>query len=421
MSSMHLKSWQMRIIVMGWLTYASYYFGRVNFSTAIPGIREDLLLSSQQIGMLGSGFFLAYACGQLFSGYLGDRISPRRLVFGGMLLSGAMNILFASTAIWAVMLIAWTMNGIFQSTGWAPVLKVLSNWHRPEQRRKVAGIYATSYVAGNALTWTLTGWIILYMNWRAAFWIPALIMGTIALLWYILIRDNPTDVEFEDQSSSATLGDSNLAHEVPNILSCLVRFWPLAFTAVTSGFILFALIIWLPTYFVERLAVSSGTAASLSSALPIAGTFGTIAVSWLISRRFAGSEIPFAVAIYLCASVLLAIFPIVSSSVFGSLIILMLSGSILYGAATIITTIMPMLLSRKHETSTIAGFIDFAFNVGAGLAGVVIGTLLDRYSWTVVFFVLAGSGVVTSCLLIVFSAWEKRREPTIGLATATLG
>jgi len=65
-----------------------------------------------------------------------------------------------------------------------------------------------------------------------------------------------------------------------------------------------------------------------------------------------------------------------------------------------------MLMSQKHETSTIAGFIDFAFNVGAGLAGVVIGTVLDQYSWRAVFFVLAGGGVATAFFLLAFSKWE---------------
>ena len=54
-----LKFWQRRIVVMGWVTYASYYLGRVNLSTAIPDLREGLQLSSQDVGLLSSGFFLS--------------------------------------------------------------------------------------------------------------------------------------------------------------------------------------------------------------------------------------------------------------------------------------------------------------------------------------------------------------------------
>lgn len=399
-----IQGWQIRILVVGWITYASYYFGRVNFSTAIPEIKTHLLLSSQQVGLLGTGFFLTYAIGQMFSGYLSDRISPRKLVFAGMLLSGAMNLLFAATSTYALMLFAWTLNGACQSTGWAPVIKTLTNWHRADQRRKVAGIFATSYVAGNAVTWTVTGWIIVWVDWAAAFWIPALLLWGFASAWFILVRDEPASVGFHELEASTS------DHKIPNILQNLTRFWPLALGAVTSGFVLFSLVIWLPTYFVERMGENSGTAASLSSFLPIAGIVGSIAVSWLVSRRFSGYELNFGVALYLSVCLLLAALPYAGSSLIANFSILILCGAILYGAATIITTIIPMLMSRKHETGTIAGFIDFAFNVGAGAAGVVIGTVIDRYSWDAVFFVLAASAVLTGVFLSVFAKWEKKTE-----------
>jgi len=116
------------------------------------------------------------------------------------------------------------------------------------------------------------------------------------------------------------------------------------------------------------------------------------------------------VALYLSVCPLLAALPYAGSSLMANFSILISCGAILYGAATIITTIIPMLMSRKHETSTIAGFIDFAFNVGAGLAGVVVGTVIDRYSWDAVFFVLAASAVFTGLFLAAFIKWEKRVE-----------
>jgi len=56
MQGQSLKFWQWRIVVMGWITYASFYLGRVNLSTAMPDLRESLHLSSQDVGLLGSGF-----------------------------------------------------------------------------------------------------------------------------------------------------------------------------------------------------------------------------------------------------------------------------------------------------------------------------------------------------------------------------
>ncbi len=402
-----LKSWQFRIVIMGWITYAFYYMGRVNLSIAMPDLRASLNLSSQQVGLLGTGFFLSYAFGQLISGHLGDRISPRLLVFAGMLLSTLMNFVFASVAIWGLMLVVWTTNGFFQSTGWAPILKVLANWHTSEGRRKVAGIYATSFVAGNALTWFLAGWLVANLGWRAAFWIPGGLMGLVALAWYWLVKDTPADAGFDDQmgfadqtSSADTQGNSQ-----PNMLHVLKRFWPLVLAAVTGGMLLFALIIWAPTYFVDTHGLKIAAAANISILFPIAGTIGTLVVSWLVAGPLCCKEIIFGALIFIVVAALLFLFPIFSHSLLISGALLVLLGSILYGVNSIITTILPMVLSDRQQISTVAGLIDFAFNIGASLAGVGVGAIVDKFSWSGVFNVLGLAAILTSSFLVLFAFW----------------
>ena len=406
----NLKFWQWRIVVMGWFTYASYYLGRVNLSIAIPDLRENLALSSQEIGLFGSGFFFAYAFGQLISGHLGDRISPRSLVFGGMLLSAAMNLVFGSVGLWGLMLVVWTINGFFQSTGWAPILKLLANWHTPEQRRKIAGIYATSYVAGNALTWLLTGWIVASLSWRAAFWIPGALLGLIALVWFFLIQDSPQKVGFTDSNRFAEKADEIEPKEDsrPNMLRVLRRFWPLVLAAVTGGMLLFGLIIWAPTYFVDTHGLGIGTAAAISILFPIAGTLGTLGISWLVAGPLCCKEIFFGAAIFIIVGGLLFLFSIISTSLLMSAALLVLVGCILYGVNTIITTILPMVLSERQEVSTVAGLIDFAFNIGASLGGILIGTIIDKFSWSAVFFVLTIGAILTSVFLVGFGFWTNR-------------
>lgn len=410
MQGQSLKFWQWRIVVMGWITYASFYLGRVNLSTAMPDLRESLHLSSQDVGLLGSGFFLTYALGQLISGHLGDRISPRKLVLCGMLLSTVMNFVFGFFAVWSVMFLAWTINGLFQSTGWAPIMKVLSNWCSPEQKRKVAGIYATSYVAGNALTWILTGWLVAYLNWRTAFWIPGALMGGFALVWYVAVRDTPQAAGFA-MPVQATEKSEKLISTIdqrPNMLHVLRRFWPLVLAAVTGGMLLFALIIWTPTYFVDVHGLGIDSAAIISTLFPIAGTIGTLSVAWLVAGRFRRKEIGFAIVVFIGIGCLLILFSVVSSLLWISTLLLVLVGSILYGVDTIITTILPMVLGNRQEVSTVAGIIDFAFNIGASLAGVLIGFVVDTYSWSAVFLTLAIAAGITGFFLAVFAWWLAR-------------
>jgi len=405
-----LQTWQRRIVLVSWVTYASYYLGRVNFSTAIPGLRNSLGLSSQDVGVLSTGFFLSYAAGQLISGHLGDRTSPRRLVFFGMLLSSVMNLVFGSISIWGLMFVTWIFNGLLQSTGWAPVMKVLANWHTPKQRRKVAGVYATSWVAGNMFTWMLSGWLVSSLHWRAAFWIPGLVMGAMAIIWYTTIRDTPEQAQISSASlvTEVELDTPSQKDTRSNMWQAFLSFWPLAMAAVFGGFLLFALIVWMPTYFVDALGLNIGTATNIASLLPLAGTLGTLAIGWLASNYLANKEIAAAVLIFIGIGALLLLFPLASSSILASAVVLSLVGSVLYGADTIITTILPMVLSEQKETASVAGLIDFTFNIGASLAGAVVGGIVDRYSWPQVFYTLAVAAILTSLSFVIFAWWQRR-------------
>jgi sugar phosphate permease len=327
-----------------------------------------------------------------------------------MLLSTAMNLVFGSAAIWGLMLVVWTINGFAQSTGWAPILKVLATWHSTEQRRKVGGIYATSFVAGNALTWLLTGWLVANFGWRVAFWIPSVLMGVIALAWFHLVRDTPQDAGFidpvwlaEETTNSRMQEDSQ-----PNMLRVLKYFWPLVLAAVTGGMLLFALIIWGPTYFVDMHGLGIGTAANISILFPMAGTIGTLAISYIVAGPLSNKEILFGSVTFTVVGGLLFLFPIASTSLIMSATLLVLVGSIIYGVNSIITTILPMVLSDRQEVSTVAGLIDFAFNIGASLAGVGVGTIVDKFSWSAVFIVLGIGAILTSLLLALFAFWKNR-------------
>jgi sugar phosphate permease len=100
---------RLNVVAIAWVTYASYYLGRVNISTAIPELRSDLGFTAQTAGALATGFFLTYAVGQFVSGYLGDRLSPRWLVFFGLLLSSVLNFTFGFLAQPETMLLIWSV------------------------------------------------------------------------------------------------------------------------------------------------------------------------------------------------------------------------------------------------------------------------------------------------------------------------
>ncbi len=388
---------QRRIVFTAWVTYAAYYLGRVNLATAIPDIQVDLGFSARQVGLISTGFFWAYAVGQLINGQLGNVLSPRRLVFLGMLLSAALNLVFGAASAWLFLLLLWSLNGYFQATGWGPILQLLSNWLSDEQRRSVSAIFGSCFVAGNALTWLLTGWLIANLGWRAAFTIPAVLMAAGGLAWYAAVRDNPQE-KVDRHTHDSPMDWSGRFFS--GLLGSVLRFWPLVLAAVFLGFALVSIIIWTPTYFVQVGGLEIGPASTLSALLPFAGIAGTLAIGWFTGRYLAQRESGALAVLLVLLAVFFAAYPLFPFQLVLSTAALMLIGALLYGASSLLLTLMPMILGGEKETSGTAGLIDFSFNIGAGLSGGIVGLMLDRASWEVVFLALAAAVVL--CAFFVF-------------------
>ena len=231
-----LTVWQRRIVVIAWITYAAYYLGRVNISTAMPDMQASLDFTKSQVGLISTGFFWAYALGQLINGQLGDRISPRRFVLIGMLVSALINLIFAGLSTWSVMVVLWTINGYMQATGWGPIVRTLANWLTTAQRRKVGTVFGSCFVAGNALTWLLTGWLVANFGWRSAFWLPAVLLIFLALTWYVVMRDTPEeanqslptpDLLAETSTEVPSAEAAKRSNVISDLLTSLTRFWSL--------------------------------------------------------------------------------------------------------------------------------------------------------------------------------------------------
>lgn len=409
-----LQIQQRKIILISWITYAAYYLGRVNIATAMPDMQVDLDLSRSAVGLLSTGFFWAYAAGQLINGRLGDRISPRRFVLVGMLLSAGLNILFGAASTWALLLVVWTINGYFQATGWGPIIRVLANWLTPEQRSKVSGVFGSCFVAGNAFTWLLTGWLVTNHGWRSAFWVPAILLAAISVIWYAFARDTPNEGKPSAHHPGQRESNSSPVPFFAGFLINLRRLWSVLLAGAMLGFVLVSLVVWLPTYLVEERGLGIGQASLSSSVLPFAGIAGTLLIGWFSGRFLNGKEAGGLAIILAGQALLFLLFPLLADSFAAGLLGLILIGGVTYGASSLLLTAMPLILATREETSGTAGLVDFAFNMGAGLSGAIVGAILDVRSWDLVFSVLAGASLISALFLFVTKSRTSKRRASLG-------
>lgn len=106
--------------------YVVSYLTRINYGAVISEIvsSEGIQKSLASLALTASA--VTYGFGQLASGFLGDRINPKKLIFIGLLTTISMNILIPFCQTPYQMTAAWSINGLAQAFMWPPIVKSFS-------------------------------------------------------------------------------------------------------------------------------------------------------------------------------------------------------------------------------------------------------------------------------------------------------
>lgn len=409
-----IERWRKEILIITWITYASFYLARVNMSIAIPGITSEYGISKTEIGGVLTALFGAYAIGQFINGQLGDKFGARKIVTLGIFASATLNIFFGfSGGILALMMFIWALNGYFQSMGWSPSVKTIANWFPRERRGRASGIMGTSYQIGNALSWALAGTVIGALGWRYGFWIPALVFYIVGIFWYAKTRNAPEEVglpSIEEEADGVKKGkvikDGHLgfAYTLEKVLKSR-KIWVVGIGLFFLNIVRYGFLSWAPTYMFEVQGATISKAAYTAIALPIAGSVGAIFAGWFSDKKLQSRRAPIAVIMLFG----LAFFSwyylqVPTGNWVLSLVVLMSIGFMLYGPHVMMVTTMPMDYGTRKASASAAGFIDGCGYIGAAITGVTSGWLIDNFGWESAFNFWVLAAVAAGILMI--SLWK---------------
>ncbi len=371
MADANLTRWQWRIVILGWVTYAAFYLGRVNLATALPAIEADLGWSPEQTSALAGAMLWTYAVGQLVNGWLGQHVDTRRMVFFGMVGSTFVNLLFALTSSLPVMIVLWLINGFLQAMGWGPILRTLSDSLAPDERRRIAGVFGASYVVGNAVTWVLTGLLLSTGHWRITFVIPPLLMLGMGIVWYTL------SVPVRPAPETRILASRRL---VTNLLREL---WRILMVALVAGALFNGALFYAPSYVAQTLPL--GQAAISAIIFPIFGLLGTAWLGSLILRRFDGDALRAVAVLLALAAFVRALAFVLPASTLAAFVLLASMGITSYALTNILLTAIPLTAYAHFGTSMVAGIMDATHSIGGAIGSTLVGLLLARGDWPFVF------------------------------------
>lgn len=107
-------------------SYLASYYMRNLLSVSSPAMLDTGLFTKEMIGLCSSVYFLIYAVGQLLNGIIGDKVSAKKMVFGGLLVCGISSIAFAFCTTMPLRILIFALMGFSLSMLRGPLVKTIS-------------------------------------------------------------------------------------------------------------------------------------------------------------------------------------------------------------------------------------------------------------------------------------------------------
>ncbi|MBQ7037135.1 MAG: MFS transporter [Clostridia bacterium] len=396
------------LLVLSWLVYTAGYIARLNYGAVMPEIIKSAGLSMTSAGFISTGGTIFYAFGQIISGILGDRFSPRYVMFGGIFTTSLCNMLMALLPI-DFFFPVWCVNGLAQAMLWPPMLRIFTESYRKKDLSKMYVRVSTSNTVGTLLVYLLAFLFVFLGNWKLLFIFSSVLGFCVSFLWLSGMK--------KIESHRASFGKFEETTEVQK--ETVLEGFSIK-TLVSAGIILITLAtllhgalkesvtLWMPTFIMDTFHLPSELSILLTIIMPIFSMLCLYLSTFLNDKVFkneAKTSLFFFIAA-LVGSIGIRLFPTQSpilALLFGTIIT-----SSMYGANLMLITAIPGFFSKYGKAATLTGFLNACAYGGTALSSVGIGALSDRFGWNAsltAWICIAGLGVILCAFSI--PRWTK--------------
>ncbi len=394
-------------------TYFISYLTRINYGAVITEIVNAEGFSKSAVSVAVTVSFITYGAGQLINGYLGDRIRPEKLIFSGLLLTSAMNLLVPVLVRPEEVRILWGINGFAQALMWPPMVKLLSgNLPQDEYRTACVRVGWGSSLATVAIYLTAPLFIRL-SGWKSLF----VFCGAAALLYAFFwmkgirktLKDGSGPVKtVSGLSEKEKPADSSRTGLKTSELVLLLLILP---AIVMQGILRDGVTTWMPTYISETYHLKSTSSILTGALMPLFGML-CMEASAATNRKLIPNEMVCSLVWFLPAllgSVILLFLP-ASSPALSVLMSVLITGS-MHGVNIILTGMLSPYFQKAGKVSFVSGLLNACTYVGSALSTFGFAKIAEVKGWNAVMPVWAAAAFagVLFCLL-VSGKWERFRK-----------
>jgi len=399
---------RVRHIVL-WLTVALYlitYMDRVVIAAAIPSIQDEFGYSTITIGWILAAFQIGYTIFQIPSGWIGDRIGPRKALTMIVTWWSVFTALTAFTWSAGSMIVCRALFGAGEAGAFPIATRSLSNWMLPTERGWAQGLTHAGSRLGGALTPIMVVAMIAAWGWRAPFVVFALLGLVWGVVWFWYYRDTPDEHAAPNQAERDLISTGlnrkarkNLSVPWKQILSN-PQMWLLAMMYACYGYSINIYLSWFPTYLSDAHNMDLATMGLYASLPLMAGVGGDLLGGWA-SDRFVGrmglkwARRSVAMFGFLGAGgfIMLAI-----NTADPTVGIWFFALAVFFLELTVGVSWAVALDIGDEFAGSVSATMNTVGSVGQTFAAAGTGYLVAAYSWNVAFSVLGVLGVIAAVL-----------------------
>ncbi len=397
------------IVAICSLVYFASYFTRKGFAATMAGMISAGVIDKSLGGFIGMGLFICYGVGQLVSGYLGDKIKPRDLIFIGLGISGVCNLLMPLVTNATLMIPIWALNGLGQAMLWPPIVRMLADSLDHERFVRANLLVTSSAHVATIILYLYVPVCLEFFAWETVFYTASALAFVTLLIFAVSmalivkranaevpeIKDTPTPVSTKTTEDFGVFAKRAMAAGFIPILVCIVM----------MGFLRDGIESWLPTLYSEAFGRDASESVLVSVLLPV---FSMVSISVitvlhktpLFGNEVRGSLVIFGMAAVTCIPLSILITSDASVVRIVCLVLAALVCAFMHAVNFLLISCLPGRFSEMGRSATASGLCNACVYVGAAISMYGIAAT-STLGWNVTAITWIGISAIGAVMTLV--------------------
>ena len=380
------------------ITYMISYITRINFGAVVSEMVEATGFTKSMLSMSLTGSFITYGTGQILCGVMGDKISPKRMITIGLVMTICMNSLIPLCQNPWQMLSVWCVNGFAQAFMWPPIVRMMTTLLEADDYKRTVAKVSWGSSIGTILIYLVSPLVISTLGWKGVFFGAAICGAVMLVVW----NWKAMDIQSAGSKKVAAPKGANKILFTPVVLCIMIPI-------ILQGMLRDGITTWMPTFIAESFHLGNEISILTGVLLPIFSIACFQFTTWLYRKKIQNPLTASALLFGVGGVAALALYFFSQESAAASVLLsATLTGS-MHGVNLLLICMVPQCFERYGNISTVSGVLNACTYIGSALSTYGIAALSEVIGWQSTIFVwfcvtILGGLICLACI----KPWKKK-------------